>query len=419
LNARELKRQLSGHRIGFKVCSAAALFALTVPATLLAAAGPSSAGITSPDQADHWGRYFGAHNSRDDDQVDSPSPMNFPAPVAQVGSSNSSQYALLTNGTLWAWGQGRNGELGNGTDNNAFSTPVKVKFPRGVKIALIATDAMPYDTAFAVDTTGRAWGWGLNSHGELCLGTKTSYNRPRRLPLNHVTALAGANGHAVYDAGGTLLSCGSNPFGVLGAGLHVRSSFTPVKVKGLPSRSRVTALVAGYGNDGALLANGNYYDWGMNTSGQLGIGSQIRGHGLPVQVTLPGPVAAVAQGGSTPENGQTLVKLADGSLYAWGCDTHSQLGDGQTSTERSPIPLVPPAGVSFTALATGGATSYGLTASGQVYAWGGGSAGQIGNGKTVTETRPVLVDSGASLVSSTANDVVVAAGAAGAAATHR
>jgi alpha-tubulin suppressor-like RCC1 family protein len=99
-------------------------------------------------------------------------------------------------GTLWAWGQGTNGELGNGTDKNSFSRPVKVKFPAGVKIALIASDAMPYDSAIAVDTQGRACGWGLNKHGELCLGTQTGYDLPHQLPLNHVTALAGANGHA-------------------------------------------------------------------------------------------------------------------------------------------------------------------------------------------------------------------------------
>jgi alpha-tubulin suppressor-like RCC1 family protein len=402
VSAPELRRPFSGRRAGSRLFPAAAAVGLIALAGLVTAASPATAGITSRDQADHWGRFFGDHIRRDGDQIDSPSPMDFPAPVAQVGSSNSTQYALLTNGTLWAWGQGTNGQLGNGADENSFSRPVEVKFPAGVRIALIASDAMPYDTGLAVDTRGRAWGWGLNSHGELCLGTKTGSDLPQQLPLTNVTALAGANGHAVYDAGGTIFSCGNDP--------HGASSFTPIKVKGLPNGSKVTALVSAFGNDGALLANGNYYDWGTNSSGQLGIGSPIKGRGTPVRVPLPGPVAEVAQGGSTPDNGQTLVILADGSTYAWGSDAHYQLGDGQTRVERSPVPLAPPPGVTYTALATGGGSSYAVTASGGVYAWGQNSGGQIGNGGTATQKQPVLVDSGASMISSTANDVVVAAG---------
>jgi hypothetical protein len=40
---------------------------------------------------------------------------------------------------------------------------VRVQFPAGVKIASIPADVMPYDSAFAVDTTGRAWAWGDNA----------------------------------------------------------------------------------------------------------------------------------------------------------------------------------------------------------------------------------------------------------------
>jgi hypothetical protein len=42
-----------------------------------------------------------------------------------------------------------------------------------------------------------------------------------------------------------------------------------------------------------------------------------------------------------------------------------------------------------------------------VYAWGAGHAGQIGDGKRVTTTTPVLVDSGADVISTTAQNVVV------------
>ena len=40
-----------------------------------------------------------------------------------------------------------------------------------------------------------------------------------------------------------------------------------------------------------------------------------------------------------------------------------------------------PGGVTFKTLATGGLTSYALSTAGQVYAWGGNSLGEVGNGR--------------------------------------
>jgi alpha-tubulin suppressor-like RCC1 family protein len=401
----EIERRPGGRRIGRRLRPTAAVLALIPLAALVAAAGPASAKTGSTNQVDHWGRFFGNHSKRDSDQLNSPTALSFRYPIKQVGSSNSSQYALLTNGTVWAWGQGTNGQLGNGHSANSFTKPVKVRFPAGVKIAFIATDAMPYDTGLAVDTQGQAWGWGINSHGQLCLGNTTTYNTPQKLPFSDVTTLAGANGHAVYDADGTVYTCGSGPYGP--------TTHTPVKVKNLPAGVKVTALVSGYGNDGALLANGDYYDWGTNTQGQLGTGPG-KGSTSPVQVTLPGPAAQVTLGGSTPKNGQTFVMLSDGSIYAWGSGTYYQLGNGQAKNEPTPILITPPTGVTYVTLATGGATSYGITTSGDVYSWGNGNVGQIGNNKTKTASEPVKVESGQSLISTTANDVVTAAGPAGA-----
>jgi alpha-tubulin suppressor-like RCC1 family protein len=389
--------------------SAAALAALSLwPATALAGQRPPATAQPTTGEVQHWGAYFGDGLSADSDVTLWPTGVSFPdtSPVIQVGTSNAADYALLADGTLWAWGQGTNGELGDGSLANSFTTPVQVNFPAGVQIAFIATDAMPYDTGLAVDTNGNAWGWGLNGHGELCLGNKTAYALPVQLPLTGVTALAGASGHAVYDSGGTLYSCGSNWNGVLGTGAG-GSSTTPVRVTGLNGQD-VVALVSAFGNAGALLADGQYYDWGYDAAGQLGDGTTGTSSSVPVQVALPSPVTQVAQGGSNKLNGQTLVMLADGSLYAWGSDTYSQLGDGGTTAEASPVPFSAPAGVTYSALATGGATSYAIAADGTGYAWGLGSRGQLGNGTKQTATVPTrTAASPASLISSTAYTVVV------------
>ena len=97
-----------------------------------------------------------------------------------------------------------------------------------------------------------------------------------------------------------------------------------------------------------------------------------------------------------------------GALYAWGADHSGQLGDGKTTPEFSPVRITPPSGVTYRLLASSGSTSYGVTTAGNVYAWGAGGVGQIGNGTTAGSLTPVKVASDATGISGTAFDVVIA-----------
>jgi alpha-tubulin suppressor-like RCC1 family protein len=367
----------------------------TLPASHVAARSETSTSVA------YWGTVFitGATS-----RVTSPTTIDLPGTVIQVASSNSTEYALLSNGEVYAWGFGTNGELGDGETANSFTTAVQVDFPPGVTIAALPTDVMPYDVGLAIDTTGHVWGWGRADYGVLCLGTIAQHTTPVELPFTDVTAVAGAGDHALYDSNGIVFACGWNTDGELGDG-STRSSSTPVEVTGLAGQN-VQALVASFADSGALLANGTYFDWGYDGQGQLGDGTTGVNADTPVEVNLPLPVTQVAQGGSNVGNGQTLVLLSDGSLRSWGSDQYGQLGNDKKVNQPSPIEFSPPPGVSYMLLASGGTTSYAVSTTGDVYAWGQGWAGQIGNGSTATELSPVLVESGVSLISSTAEDVV-------------
>jgi alpha-tubulin suppressor-like RCC1 family protein len=355
-----------------------------------------------PPPVYHWGAFISG-GVLDQDTLLSPTSIPVPGSVVQVSSSNAANYALLSDGTVYAWGIGTAGELGNGGTSNQFTTPVRVAFPAGVSIAKLA-DTSPYDTALAIDTAGNAWGWGLDGDGQLCLGNTHRYLTPVQIPLAHVTALAGAGDHALYVVGGNVSACGNNANGDLGNGSTTPST-VPTGVTGLQTGS-VASVYTSWRNSGALLTSGQYDSWGYNGLGNVGNGHAGTDALTPQAISLTSPVTHAALGGSGANNGQTLVMLSNGTLRSWGFDKFGQLGDHSTKTEASPITFAPPTNVTYVALATGGSTSYAIDTGGNVWAWGNNNGGQVGNGTVVNQKTPVTVLTGVSQISATAKDVV-------------
>jgi alpha-tubulin suppressor-like RCC1 family protein len=394
-----------GSRPGPKLLAAAAATVFLAGCSLSHASAEVSAAKPVTSTVERWGSFF-ADGTPNTDTAVRPVKVTLPGTVAQVGSSNSTEYALLTNGRLYAWGLGAQGELGNGAMTNSPNRAVRVVFPAGVKIAYIPTDVMPYDTALAVDTKGQAWGWGDNAFGELCLGDSAIRSTPVVLPFSHVTSLAGAADHDLYDAAGTVYACGQNVEGDLGTGSKAGTT-TPVKVAGLDG-SKVVRLVTSFASSGALLSNGQYYDWGYDGQGQLGDGRFGLSSDVPVHVRLPRAVTQVALGGSVFTNGQTIAMLSDGSLWSWGDNHGYQLGRPATrAPQATPQRFTAPRGVTYRFLATGAATSYAISTAGNVYAWGVSYEGQAGDGNFRIARVPVLIARGATQISATANNAVI------------
>lgn len=326
-----------------------------------------------------------------------------PGRVVEVATSNSDTYALTSTGAVWAWGADGFGELGDGLSELASARPVRVQFPAGVTITSLPNPT-PYDAGLAVDTKGDAWGWGLDADHDLCLPGAGPILRPVRLPLGDVTLATGAGVHSLFDSKGTVYGCGSNSDGELGDGSTVNSP-GPTPVAGLPHVA-VKTLVSAWKDSGALLADGDYYDWGFNRSGQLGDGTR-HDSDVPVPVRLPGRVVQVSQGGSSKANGQTLVLLADGALWDWGSGTSGQLGDGGVSSSSVPQAVLLPGGVRFRLVASGGSACYGIDTAGKLWAWGQNDLGQLGLRGAADRLRPVTVGIDADEVSSTATNVAV------------
>jgi alpha-tubulin suppressor-like RCC1 family protein len=319
--------------------------------------------------------------------------------ITSIATSNSDSYALTSTGAVYAWGHGSEGELGNGTKTVSQATAVRVDFPAGVKIAQLP-NPMPYDGGMAISTTGTVYVWGYDRiHHQFCKSASSYILTPvpLRPPLPHVTLAAGALFHTIYDSNGTVYSCGDGSNGQLGNGTSGSTS-TPVRVSGLPSA---------WGNAGVLMANGSYYDWGYNMAGQVGDGTTTNAT-RPVLVKLPA-LSQVSEGGSLPDNGQTIALAFDGRVYVWGNGQFGQMGNGSTSNALQPQLLTEPNGVHFAQVNSGGATDYAITSSGDLYAWGNNIDDTIGNGVTGKQvhyyTRPVNDHLTVAQVSSTASDV--------------
>ena len=380
---------------------AAILLALASVVLAACATGTGNTAAASPTVY-RWG-VVGNKGAITQLELDSPTAIvGIKGTIVQIATSNSDGYALTSTGAVYGWGVNSYGELGEGKLTPYETKAVKVHFPAEVIIKSLP-NPMPFDAGLAIDSTGHVWGWGLNGADDLCLSGLIQ-SSPEQLPLSGVTLTTGARTHALFDSHGTVYGCGSGDAGELGNG-STTSVGKPTPVLGLPGGVKVSALTSSWEGSGALLANGDYYNWGYNAAGQLGDGSTTNS-ALPDKVDLPAPVIEVSQGGSGANNGQTIAVLRDGSVWAWGNNDRGQLGIGGPVDSHVPVQVHVPNQTTFVRVNSGGYASYAIDSTGRLWAWGDNRSGQLGVGPaTPLATLPVDVGIRLNQVSSTAQNV--------------
>lgn len=207
--------------------------------------------------------------------------------VVAIAGGGYSGYALKSDGTVWAWGNGSIGQLGDGT-NEDRSTPVQV-----AGLSDVVQVAAGHDTAYALRSDGTVWAWGNGQQGQLGDGGLTSSNVPVPVTIGDTTAASiGASYAAGYlvTPAGTVHAWGSRRHGALGDGVASAGwETTPVPVPGLTGVARVL----GRGRTAyAQLLDGTVRAWGSNSAGQLGAALAPTGpaatDGVPVPTPLPG-----------------------------------------------------------------------------------------------------------------------------------
>jgi alpha-tubulin suppressor-like RCC1 family protein len=321
--------------------------------------------------------------------------------VMHVAAGRGHGLAVRSDGTVWAWGFNGSGELGDGTTTSR-STPVQVTGLTGVT----QVAASGYHS-LALRSDGTVWAWGDNRAGQLGRGTTSNHEvTPARVHgLARVTKIsAGGSFVLALRSDGTVRAWGDNRRGQLGHGTTA-SSPVPVKVAGL---SQVTGISAGYDASVATRTSGisavtSVWTWGGNDFGQLGDGT-LASRSTPERVTgLPLDVAGISAGGgfaarlgaggTSAGGGFATVLGADGTVWAWGDGSAGQLGSAPSSTPVTrPVNTIG-IGSGITQLSAGDFHVLALKSDGTVLAWGSNGSGQLGNGTTTDSAGPVQVTS--------------------------
>ncbi len=151
--------------------------------------------------------------------------------VVQLAAGGDTVYALRKDGSVWAWGDDGFGELGNGTVRLFEAKPAPV-----AGLAHVVAVAAGASTGYALRSDGTVWAWGRGTEGELGDGQAVDESRPVRVRgLSEVVELA-ADGDVGFalDRHGVVWSWGAGNLGQLGDGGGVNSA-VPVRVVGLAS----------------------------------------------------------------------------------------------------------------------------------------------------------------------------------------
>lgn len=296
--------------------------------------------------------------------------------VKQVSIGEWHTLALTQDGRVFSWGLNSSGQLGDGTNDNR-SLPVRVMGLSGVQ----AISAGSY-ASYAVGGDGRVYAWGANATGELGDGTNTARNTPVVVVgLSGVVQVAGGWAYALARRNdGTVWGWGYNSDGELGDGTR-EQRLTPVRVQNV---SGATWIAAGDWQSYAIVAGGKVRSWGVDAYGQLGVGRTVYST-TPADVPGGGDLVAIAAAG-----GHNLAARSDGRVISWGLNSIGQLGY-ETEWAASEQPRVVPVIEGAVAVAAGSQHSLALTSRGEVWAWGGNTLGQLGDGTTTSRFGPAKV----------------------------
>lgn len=325
--------------------------------------------------------------------------------VLALALGGHTSYALMSDGSVRAWGEGMQGELGTTARSEAV-TPVEVP---GVSdaIAIAANGVNGQGTACAIRREGEVVCWGDD------FSLPRDGDRMRVLPPTTIDALAGARLLAI----GTMMGCVVMSDGELRC--WDSDHHAPAR---LPAPPDIVALRSVYGHACALTRAKTLACWGDNDDAQSSWLSDAREIAAPLELPLADvsdvlvgihdtcalladhslrcwgrthdhavPLATDAKLTALGNNSRARHRCmldADRHVYCLGDNESGQLG-AQPSASATPIEVVGLDDVKE--VATGEVHTCALKHDGTVWCWGENRFGQLGDGTLIDRSTPGLV----------------------------
>jgi alpha-tubulin suppressor-like RCC1 family protein len=335
--------------------------------------------------------------------------------VVSISGDDSSYCVVLDTGAVNCWGEGTNGDLGDGKfykrgdpakDGSPVPVPVEGAAGIGSLTGVVSlTGSGSGDGGYcAVLTSGEVDCWGIGAYGDL--GDGLSSNSAFPVSVEGIGGTGTLTGVASLTAAGNSycavltskeVDCwGSGNGGALGNGSFDNSAF-PVSVEGMAGTGTLTD-VAGLADNGssycAVLTSGGVDCWGQGEYGALGNGEFYEtGNGasaFPVSVEAVGGTGTLTGVASLAGSGNGYcATLSAGGVDCWGQGEYGALGNGSFDNSAVPVSVE---GVGGTGTLTGvdsltGSADIGFCAvltSGGVDCWGSDFDGDLGNGEFYT-----------------------------------
>jgi alpha-tubulin suppressor-like RCC1 family protein/flagellar hook assembly protein FlgD len=296
-----------------------------------------------------------------------------------VAHGDASSCDLSIDGAVVCWGYNGDGELGNGTNKDS-NTPVAVQ---GLSSGVQGISGAHGFTC-ALKTDGTVWCWGQGQAGQLGNGVLGASNVPVQvvgLPSSATHVWVGQTVGCAATSQGSLYCWGQNFFGLVGNGTQ-DDQLSAVPVGGLPRP--VVQMSIGSQHTCAVDDVGALRCWGNNGHGELGSGFVGGSYVLSPQEVqgISRPVVSVAAGVD-----HTCAITDDGQLWCWGGNGNAQLGDTTLVDHDLPASLTYWSGKAEQVVAgdqfTCASNNFGL-----VYCWGANLGGQVGSGNQNQQNHP-------------------------------
>jgi len=191
---------------------------------------------------------------------------------------------------------------------------------------------------------------------------------------------------------------GCNDTSQLGLGADAENKYEPVLMEEL-KKKKLVYVVAGGHHSGVLTSSGEMFTWGRGSEGQLGLGDLNRGF-IPQRIPLS-KKKKIQMAAFGDKFSAAIVADRTGSVYCWGEGSRNQIGVEGAATDFNPYCMSP---VCVTFFARKKVISIGAGAAhvacvarnaegdAEVFTWGEGLKGRLGNNSDKSETTPYLVE---------------------------